>query len=136
MGIVHPASAVLIFLTGLLPAGCHKGAPAAKSAPPRVAMVATNTPSVAALSTNCNLGVIALVNHDDTCLQLADGETCTLSTRVLDRRNVEITLAVETRNTFGETHDLAVTQIVTQPNKATEVAVGDLNLTFTPQITE
>ena len=121
----------MIFLTGLLPASCHKSASAVKSAPPAMAAT-TNVVN----SANHNLGEISLTNHNETCLWLATGESCTLTPKLLDKHNVQITLAIESKNDYGETHNFAATQVIAQTGKPLEVAVGDLNLTFTPRVAE
>ena len=127
MGIAQTTSAVMIFLTGLLPASCHKSA----VQPPSPPLTVTDTNSI-----NRNLGEISLTNHNETCLRLATGENCTITPRMLDKHNVQIVLALESKNDYGETHNFAVTQVVCQTGKPLEVAVGDLNLTFTPRVTE
>ena len=127
MGIAQTTSAIMIFLTGLLPASCHKTA-----SPPKPAAPAMPASSVAAAVRN--LGEISLTNYDETCLHLATGESCTLTPKLLDKHNVQITLALESKNEYGETHNFAVTQVVAQPGKPLEVAVGNLNLTFTPHV--
>jgi hypothetical protein len=132
MGISQTTSAIMIFLTGLLPAGCHKTAPQQKSAPPAAALATTN----GVISNHRNLGEISLTNHSDTCFRLATGESCTLTPKLLDRHNVQITFALESRNDYGETHNFAVTQVIAEPGKPAEVAVGDLNFTFTPRVSQ
>lgn len=132
MGISQTTSAIMIFLTGLLPASCHKSAPQQKSAPPALAAAGTN----GVLSDNRNLGEISLTNHNETYIRLATGEICTLTPKLLDKHNVQITFALETRNDYGETHNFAVTQLIAEPGKPAEVAVGDLNLTFTPRVSQ
>lgn len=97
-------------------------------------MVVTGTNAVN--PANRNLGEIALTNHNETCLQLASGESFTLTPKLLDRNNVQITLAVESKNDYGETHNFAVTQVITQSGKPLEVAVGDLNFFFTPRVNQ
>ncbi len=125
----------MVFLTGLLPASCHKSAPQQKSAPPaEVSAAAKGTNS--ATSYYRNLGDISLTNHNDTYFRLATGEDCTLTPKLLDRNNVQITFAVETKNEYGETHNFAVSQVIAESGKPTEVAVGDLNLTFTPRVNQ
>lgn len=133
MGIAQTTSAVMIFLTGLLPASCHRSAPQQKSAPPSLVTSATNSVNN---GPNRNLGEISLTNHNETCLLLPTGETCTFTPRLLDKRNVQLTLALESKNDYGETHQFAVTQIVAQSGKPMEVAVGDLALSFTPRVND
>ena len=132
MGIAQTTSAVMIFLTGFLPASCHKTAPQQKSAPPALVAVGTN----GVVSANRNLGEISLTNHNETCLQLTTGESFTLTPRLLDKHNLQITLALESKNDYGETHNFAVTQVIAQLGKSLEVAVGDLNVTFTPRVNQ
>jgi hypothetical protein len=132
MGITQTTSAVMIFLTGLLPASCHKTAPVKKATPSAVAAIGTN----GVVSANRDLGEISLTNHNDTCLWLPTGESFTLTPKLLDKHNVQITLSLESKNDYGETHNFAVTQVIAQPGKPLEVAVGDLNLTFTPRVNQ
>ena len=117
----------MIFLTGLLPASCHKTATPQKSA--TVATAAANP-------ADRNLGEISLTNRNETCLRLATGENCTITPKMLDKHNVQIVLALESKNDYGETHGFAVTQVVAQSGKSLEVTVGGLNLTFTPRVTD
>jgi len=132
MGIPQTTTAIMVFLAGLLPASCHKTSAQPKA--PTSTVVASVTNSANAVVFNRNLGEIALTNHNETCVQFANGESCTLTPKILDRQNVRITLAVESKNDYGETHDFAVTQVVTKPGKPLAVAIGDLSLTFTPFI--
>ena len=132
MGISQTTTAVMVFLTGLLPASCHKDS--AKSKPAASALVAGTNATASGKSFDRNLGEITLTNKNETCLQLANGESCTLTPKVLDRHTVSITLTIESKDDYGETHDFAATQVIAKPGKAMEVAVGDLNLTFTPRI--
>ena len=121
----------MIFLTGLLPASCHKSAPQQKSAPVQITMA---TSAADAKSPNRNLGEISLTNKNETAFLLTTGESCTFTPKLLDKQNVQLTLAVESKNDYGETHNFAVKQVIAQTGKPLEIAVGDLNLTFTPHI--
>lgn len=130
MGISQAATAVMVFLSGLLPASCHKTTASTPSKP--ATTVATNT--VAARSVVRNLGELSLTNHCDTYLEFSNGEICTLTPKILDRNNVRITLALESKNDYGETQNFHVRQVIIKPDKPLEVAVGGLNLTFTPHV--
>ena len=128
MGISQIISVVALSLTGLLPASCHKTAPQQKSSPPA---------TVAQSKTNDilhNLGEVELTNHYETCVQLGGGKNCTLTPKMLDQKNVQITLSIESKTAAGKTHDLSVTQIVTRTGKPLEVAVGDFELSLTPRV--
>jgi len=65
---------------------------------------------------------------------LGGGKNCTLTPKMLDQKNVQITLSVESKTTAGKTHDLSVTQVVTRTGRPLEVAVGDFELTLTPRV--
>lgn len=132
MGFTQTTSAVMVFLTGLLPAGCHKTAPEKKPVPPTV-VVATNA-VVSAKPDGHNLGQITLTNHVETSIHLTTGEDCLFTPKVLDSQTVQISLSLESKNDYGETHNFAATQIIAQNGKPVHVAVGDVKLTFTPVI--
>jgi hypothetical protein len=137
MGISQTATAVMVFLTGLLPASCHKNQPAPKAASSIVITTtnAANTANTVSVEKfDGQLGEVTLTNQRETCLQLPNGSSCTFEPKILDRKNVRITLTLESKNPYGETRDFAVAQVVAKPGKPLEVAVGDLNLAFTPQI--
>jgi hypothetical protein len=120
----------MVFLTGLLPASCHKTAPQQKAPPaPVVAIMTTNSPDRV-------LGAITLTNLNETSFRLPTGESCTFTPKLLDRNSVQLTLAVESKNDYGETHDFAVRRIVAPTGKLLEVAVGPLNLIFTPNVNQ
>jgi hypothetical protein len=119
----------MVFLTGLLPASCHKSSTQAKTP-----VVAITTNAVAAKSYNRNLGDIALTNNNETCLLFNTGESCTLTPKILDRQNVRITLTLESKDDYGDTRNFAVSQVTSKPGKPVEVAVGSYSLTFTPQV--
>ncbi len=138
----------MVFLAGLVPASCHKNASAQKPNPQ--APVVVGTKSMAATFTNSavptasnapvavtftgDLGKINLTNRTDTCLLFADGQSCTMTPKMIDRNNVRITIALESKNDYGETHNFSVCQVTGTPDKPMEVAVGDLNLSFVPHI--
>lgn len=132
MEISQVTSAVMVFLTGLLPASCHK-ADAKKSPPPAITANATNANYRPITG---NIGQISLTNHEETCVEFANGMRCTLTPKVLDRNNIRITVALESRNDYGDTKHFDLKDIVVQPGKPAEVAVGEMSLTFTPTIVE
>ena len=134
MGISQIISVVALSLTGLLPASCHKISPQQKSTPPAVLAIATSNTTSQADDILHNLGVVMLTNHNETCVQLGGGKNCMLTPKMLDRQNVQITLAVESKTANGKTQDLSVTQVVTRSGKPLEVAIGDFALSFTPRI--
>lgn len=122
----------MVFLTGLLPASCHKES-AQKAPAPVIAMDGvTNTVNVKSFERK--LGNITLTNLNDTYVQFSTGECFTLTPKMIDKSNVRITLSVESKDDYGDTHDFAVTQVYAKPGNAVEVAIGSYNLSFTPAI--
>jgi hypothetical protein len=132
MGLSNIATAVSVFLAGLLPASCHKTAPQQKVPAASQAVAGT-------ASTNTvlhDLGEVALTNHYETCVRLGGGKDCILSPKLLDGKNIQITFALESRTQAGKIHDLTVAQAAACSGKPMEVAIGDFNLTLTPKIVE
>lgn len=123
----------MAFLAGLLPASCHKETSQPKASAPIVAVDGT-TNTVNVRSFERKIGNISLTNLDDTYVQFSTGETFTITPKLLDSKSARITLAVESRDAFGDPHNFAVTQIVAEPGKPVEVALGGYNLSFTPKI--
>lgn len=132
MGISQTTTAIMVFLTGLLPASCHKNTDQAKTNAAS-SIVATNT---AATLQPRNLGEIVLTNHNETCLQLADGKNCILTPKIIDAKNIRITVALETPNANGETDAFSMAQVMASPGKPLDVAVGNINFSFTPRIVD
>jgi len=133
MGISQIIAGVSVFLAGLLPISCHKaatqtkGAPVTATAPAAAGTAVTNSPLH-------ELGEISLTNHYETCVQLGGGKNCTLLPTMVDSRNVELTVSLESRTPAGKTIDLTVTQVSTKSGKPMEIALGDYELGFTPKL--
>jgi hypothetical protein len=125
----HLFAGVSVFLTGLMPLSCHKSA-----------TTAGNQPSASAVNVASNnvpqhtLGEVTLTNHLETCLQLGGGKNCTLTPHLIDAHTVQLTLALESKTAAGKIHDVSVTQVTAKSGKPLEVAVGDFQLSFTPNI--
>lgn len=139
MGINNVITVVSVFLAGLVPASCHKETAQQKnSTVAQIATAAGTADKAAATNTTSSvlhdLGEVALTNHYETCVRLGGGKQCTLSPKVIDRGNIEITFALESKTSAGKIHDLSVAQIVTRSGKPMEIAVGDFNLTLTPKM--
>ena len=133
MGISQIVAGISVFLTGLLPMSCHKAAPQTKAAPVAATVTATATNRVSNSSLH-DLGVLSLTNHYETRVQLGGGKNCTLMPRMVDSRNVELTVSLESRSAAGKTIDLTVAEVTTKPGKPTAIALGDDQLAFTPEL--
>lgn len=129
MGLTNIVTAATVLLTGLLPASCHKVSAQKKKSAPVIAASATNNLMVAR-----DLGDVTLTNHSETCFQLEPGKDCTLTPKILDSRNVQITLMVASKTNAGQIHAMSFAQVVTRPGKRFEIAVGDFNLTVCPTV--
>lgn len=128
------SAAIITVLAGLLLTGCHKDAPQQKNSSANLsANAAGGKAKTNAIS--CDLGAVTLTNHYETCVRLGAGKDCMLTPKMIDSRNVQITVAVESKTASGKTHDLSVTQVVTRAGKPFDVAVGDFSLSLTPNIT-
>jgi hypothetical protein len=95
----------------------------------------TTTNSVVSKAPGCDLGIISLTNHYETCVPLGVGQDCILTPKMIDSHNVQLTVAVESKTAAGKMHDLSVTQVITRSGKLLEVAVGSFSLSLTPNIT-
>ena len=121
-------AAVMVALTGLLPSSCTKA---------KVPAAQQHAGEIVSLSaTNKNLGELSLTNHYETCVNLGAGKSCTIRPNLISRDNLQLTMAVESKNADGRTKDLSVVQVVAKTGKSFEVAVGDMNLTLTPRLSE
>lgn len=129
MGISQITSAALVFLTGLLPASCHKNADHQKDSSAASASASTNAnPNLITGS----IGQILLTNRSEVSVLFANGANCTLTPKAVDAQNIQITVALETLKQDGDTKEFAVKQIVAKNGKPVEVAVGNMNISFTP----
>lgn len=129
MGLSHITVIAAISLSGLIPSSCSKTA-----VPPQHTQVA-GTNAVAQSSSN-DLGVIQLTNNYETQIDLGKGQSCTITPRLLDRRSLQLTLAIGSKDADGKPTGLCVTRVTAQPNKPLGVTVNDLDLTFTPKLVE
>lgn len=130
MWLTKILTTALLAWFSLLPSSCSK----AKN--PSAQQPATAGESASVDSTNRNLGELSLTNHYETCVNLGAGKSCTIKPTLLDHSQLQLTMAVESKNTAGKIKDLSVVQVVTKSGKPFEVAVGDMNLTLTPRLTD
>lgn len=105
---------------------CHHAAPA------KTAMV--TAPAYATNAVIHDLGAVALSYNLETCVKLGDGRSCTLLPRNSGGRDVELTVSIERRASDGKTIDLNVKQVPMKVGKPMEIALGDYQLSFTPNL--
>ena len=120
----------MVVLTGLMPSSCTSVKNSTAHTP--IVTIATSSESF----TNKNLGNLELTNHYETCVNLGAGKSCTIRPTLLGRSNLQLVMALESKNANGKVSGLSVVQVVTKTGQSFEVAVGDMNLTLTPKIAE
>lgn len=116
-------------LLGLLPASCTATKKISAQTPPAAEIASVS-------STNKNLGELSLTNHFETCVNLGAGRSCTIKPTLLDRSNLQLTMALESKSPGGKTTDLSVVQVVTKAGKPFEIALGNMSFTLTPLLAQ
>jgi hypothetical protein len=120
MDLKSVISGVMVSITGLL--GCHKAAAPATAAKP------------AAESSVKDLGVVEMTNNYETCVSVGNGKDCRMVPKILDRKNIQITVTFETKKPNGTTTGLSILQLQGTTEKPFEVSVGNTDFTFTPEV--
>lgn len=139
MGVSHIAVIAAISLSGLVPFGCSKtssSTTAKKNTPSTTPTVANSSPAVSTPSNTRDLGELQLTNRYETCVSLGAGRSCTITPKLLDRDNLQLTMALQSKQANGKTAGLIITQVTTRPGKPFEVAIGDMDITITPEIVQ
>lgn len=140
MGLSQIITGVTVFVTGLIPASCHKTAATTKKTAPSAtvasASTATNGSAANASTIQHDLGEISLTNHMDTCVKLGGGKDCVLTPKQVDSRTYLLTLSLESKNSTGGLEGISVTQVTTKNGVPLDVAVGDFELSLTPKMVE
>jgi hypothetical protein len=130
MGLSHITVMAVISLSGLLPSSCTK----TPAAPQHAQTTVTN--AAVAQSKTRDLGVVQLTNHYETEIDLGTGKSCTIIPRLLDHRELQLTLSFGTKNAAGRPTGLSVTRVTAQPDQPFDITVNDMDLIFTPKLAE
>jgi hypothetical protein len=138
MGISQIITGIAVFVTGLVPMSCHTTA-ATKKSSPSATVAGANSGTAGGGATNAptlqhDLGQISLTNQIETCVNLGSGQDCVLKPKQLDSRTYELTLSVESKTQAGKLQDLSVAQVTTKNGAPLEVAVGDFEISLTPNM--
>ena len=99
-------------------------------------VTANSSPAVPTPSNTKDLGELDLTNRYETCVNLGAGRSCTITPKLLDRDSLQLTMSLQSRRANGKTAGLIVTQVTTRPGKPFEVAIGDMDITITPEIVQ
>jgi hypothetical protein len=128
MGITNFATVMVAFSMSWLPSSCSKSSTARLHS-------ATSNPALASKPAALkNLGELMLTNHIETCVNLGTGESCTITPTLLDHKNLQLVMALESKKIGGETAGLSVIQIVAQTGQSFDITLGDLDITLTPEL--
>ena len=122
----------MAILAGIIPSSCSSARNPTAQQHAQVVTVATSSESL----TNKNLGELQLTNHYETCVNLGAGKSCTIKPSLFNHTELRLTVALESKNANGVTKGLSIIQIITKSGQPFEVAVGDMNITLTPILTE
>ena len=114
-----------------MPPDDTNAAPVVTNAP-----AAVDVPAVPVPSRTRDLGVVQFTNHCATHIQLGGGKSCTITPLVLDSKQLQLTMVLESKMADGKTRGLNVMKVITRPDQQFEVDFGSLNLTLTPQVAE
>jgi hypothetical protein len=149
MGIAaNIVTSITAAVMAIVPASCSKttakSGAAAKTGSQTMASATATASSFAAPvpdatnsdSKSWDLGELSLTNNYELEVAVAHGKTCLIVPRILDRKTVQLTMSLRTKNASGRVEDLTVRQITGDIGKPFDVAVGDMDLTLTPQIVQ
>jgi len=108
--------------------------PVAAAAKANNGVTTTNANGVMVKGPIYSFGEVTLTNHYETCVKIGEGKNCLLVPKMLGNHTLELTLSVESRTAEGRTRDLSVKQISAKAGKPVEVALGGVQLSFTPKL--
>lgn len=81
-----------------------------------------------------DLGILQMTNNYETCVSVGAGKDCRMVPKILDRKDIQITVTFETKKPNGKTTGLSIVQLQGTSQKPFEVSIGDTDFTFTPQV--
>ena len=147
MGIAaNIVTSITAAVMAIVPVSCSKTAAKVGGAAKTGSLAKANTvsansaapvPAAAASdSKSRDLGEISLTNNYELEVAVAHGRTCLIVPKILDRKTVQLTMSLKTRNASGRVEDMSVKQITGDIGKPFDVAVGDMDLTLTPQVVQ
>jgi len=139
MGVSRIDVIAAISLWGLWPFSCSKtstSTTAKQHAPGPSPVVTNSSPAISAPANAKNLGELELTNLRETHLELGRGRSCTITPKMLDRNTLQLMIALQSRSADGKTTSFIVTRVFTRPGQPFEVAVGDIDITLTPNIAQ
>lgn len=121
----------LIFLAGAFLTACRKQ-PVGQVL--HAAEVSHSSAATRSALDEKDLGVLPLSNHIATTISLGERKECTITPTLLRSGNLQIILAMETTGPDGRPQGMNVARVLARPGQPFNVSIGDMNLTFTPQL--
>lgn len=119
---------MVAFSLSWLPSSCskHSAKPAAKGGD-----------SSATIAANPNdFGELDMTNNTEAIVHFGSGKTCRIMPRVVDRKNVELTMTLETQQSNGKIGSMTIARAVAPVGTPVEMKVGDTDMSLTPVIVE
>jgi hypothetical protein len=120
----------VIISTGALLTACQKRPGRTLHA----AEINHSSPTITSSLNKKDLGVLPLSNHVSTTVTLGKDTQCTLTPTLLKSGDIQIILAMETIDSNGRPQGMNVARVLTRSGEPFDVAIGDMNLAFTPQM--
>ena len=128
----NPVAITLIISIGALLTACQKK-------PVEQTLHAAELSRSSASTTNSlnkkDLGVLPLSNHISTTISVGKNRECTITPTLLKSGNVQIILAMVTMGNDGRPQGMNVARVLARSGEPFNVAIGDMSLAFTPQLT-
>jgi len=120
-------AAMALSLTGLF--GCTKTVTQVSSAK-------SSAGAAVAPAKTKDLGMLELTNHCETSVAFGPHRNCRIVPKMIDRHNVLLTLTVESKSADGKIAGLSVVQVTGKAEQPFEIAIGDTDFSFTPEIAD
>jgi hypothetical protein len=82
-----------------------------------------------------DFGELSMTNNYELLVTVNKNTTCLIVPKILDRKNLQLTLSLQTKNAAGAIQGMNMTQVTGPQGKPFEVAIGDVDLTLLPVVT-
>ncbi|MGH7942236.1 MAG: hypothetical protein ACREE6_16780 [Limisphaerales bacterium] len=81
-----------------------------------------------------DLGILQMTNNYETCISIGAGQDCRMIPKILDRKDIQITLTFESKKSDGKMAGLSVLELQGMVAKPFEVSIENTDFTFTPEV--
>ncbi len=83
-----------------------------------------------------DMGELMLTNGVETIVHLGSGKSCRIKPTLVDKRNVQLTMALETKQTNGKIGSMSVAQTTTTAGQHLDIKIGGTDMSLTPVVME